>query len=213
MTRRKIFDFLRDLRDNNSKAWFHDHQEEYEEARGIWKDTVRELLERLSKHDDYYADVEPGDAVERINNNLMYHPEKPTYKSHFGFSPGEAHGTGLYVSVDPSYSFFGAGVHNPSNDALKTIRARIDEDGQTLQDIIAAKDVRNYFGGLEDDPKKLKTAPRGYPKDHEHIELLRRKNFTVQKRITQDDVLSDDFPELVEEMYRKAKPLLDWLRA
>lgn len=212
MSKRKIFDFLRDLRDNNDKEWFHANREAYDEAKGIWTDTVEVLLKRLAKHDDYYTSVAPNEAVERINNNLLYHPELPTYKTHFGFSPGQAHGTGLYVSVDPAYSFFGAGVHNPSNEALKKIRAKIDEDGKTLQDIINAEEIQDYFGGLEEDPKALKTSPRDYSQDHEFIELLRRKNFTVQQRITQDDVLSDNFPEMVEEMYLKAKPLLDWLR-
>jgi uncharacterized protein (TIGR02453 family) len=213
MSKRKIYDFLRDLSNNNSKRWMDEHREEYEEAKGIWIETCGNLLSALAKEDDYYADIEAKDCIERINNNLLYHPDRETYKDHFGFAPGDQKGTGIYVSVSPSYSWIGGGVHNPSNDMLKDIRARIDQRGDELVKIIEDDQFTEYFdGGLEADSQQLKTSPKGYSQDHPHIELLRRKNFTVSTRITQEDVLSDDFPQTVAEAYRKMEPLLQYMR-
>ena len=213
MSKRKIYDFLRDLSDNNSKQWMDAHRDRYEEAKQIWLDECGRLLDKLGEQDDFYREIEPRDAIERINNNLLYHPERPTYKNNFGFAPGEQKGSGLYVYVSPPYSFIAGGVHNPENGMLKKIRARIDTEGQKLRGILEDEDFKTYFdGGLEDDPKKLKTSPKGYSGDHEYIELLRRKNFTISKRITQDDVLGDDFPELVVEAYGKMRPLLVYMR-
>jgi uncharacterized protein (TIGR02453 family) len=213
MSKRKIYDFLRELTDNNSKRWMDNHREDYEEAKQIWIAECDRILNALAGEDDFYADVEARDTIERINNNLLYHSEKPTYKDHFGFSPGAYKGTGLYVSVSPSYSFIGGGVHNPDNDMLGRIRKRIDKKGEQLTAVIEDQSFRQYFGGgLEDDPKAQKTSPRGYPRDHPHIDLLRRKNFTVGKRITQEEVLADDFPQTVAAAYRKMEPLLKFMR-
>ena len=213
MSKRKIFDFLRDLSDNNRKEWMDAHRDRYEEAKAIWIDTCARLLDRLAEQDAFYRDIVPKDSIERINNNLMYHPELPTYKNNFGFAPGDQKGSGLYVYVSPPYSFLAGGVHNPDNGMLKQIRALIDQKGQELRNIIEDKVFQDFFdGGLEDDPKALKTSPKGYSGDHEFIELLRRKNFTISKRITQEDVLSDDFPDLVAEAYGKMRPLLVFMR-
>ena len=213
MSKRKIYDFLRDLSDNNSKQWMDAHRDRYEEAKQIWLDECGRLLERLGEKDQFYREIEPREAIERINNNLLYHPERPTYKNNFGFAPGEQKGSGLYVYVSPPYSFIAGGVHNPDNGMLKKIRAKIDDRGQELRDLLSDEDFQTYFdGGLEEDPKMLKTSPKGYSGDHEYIDLLRRKNFTISKRITQDDVLGDDFPELVVEAYSKMRPLLVYMR-
>ncbi|WP_116107925.1 DUF2461 domain-containing protein [Lewinella sp. IMCC34191] len=213
MSKRKIFDFLRDLSDNNSKQWMDAHRDRYEEAKQIWIEECDRILNKLGERDNFYKDIEPKEAIERINNNLLYHPERPTYKNNFGFAPGEQKGSGLYIYVSPPYSFIAGGVHNPDNDMLKKIRGRIDKEGAKLQEILTDKAFQDYFdGGLEDDPKKLKTSPKGYSGDHEYIELLRRKNFTISRRITQDDVLGDDFPDLIAEAYSKMRPLLLYMR-
>ena len=67
------------------------------------------------------------------------------------------------------------------------------------------------MGAYRRDPKKLKTSPKNYTQDHKHIELLRRKNFTVMKQLTEDEVTGDNFIEIVEEAYLKMKPLNDYL--
>ncbi|MEM1326951.1 MAG: DUF2461 domain-containing protein [Bacteroidota bacterium] len=211
MSKRKIFEFLRDLNDNNSKDWMDANRGRYEEAKQIWIAECGRILDRLEKHDDYFSKIKPKDTIERINNNLLYHPNKPTYKDHFGFSPSSGKGSGIYVSAGTSYSFIGGGVHNPSNEVLKQIRGAIDYDGEELQKAIDSKTFQGFWGGLDEDEDKLKTSPKGYTQDHKHIELLRRKHFTASKRITQQDILSDDFPELIEEAYLKLKPLTDYL--
>ncbi|WP_116127780.1 DUF2461 domain-containing protein [Lewinella sp. IMCC34183] len=214
MNKRMIYDFLRDLSDNNSKRWMDANRDRYEEAKDIWIETCGNLLERLAAHDNFYKDIEARDTVERINNNLMYHPDRETYKHHFGFAPGDYKGTGLYVAVSPAYSFIGGGVHNPDNGMLRNIRSAIDGRGDELQSILEDASFKEFFeGGLEEDPKMLKTSPKGYSSDHPRIDLLRRKNFTVSKRITQEEVIGDAFPDVVLEAYKKMEPLLKFMRA
>lgn len=207
-----IFRFLRDLRKNNSKDWMDANRNRYEKAKTCWLDEIEKILERLAKHDSGFSQVKPKDAIERINNNLMYHPEKPTYKDHFGCEPKSVKNQGaVYIAVGPSQSFIGGGMHNPEKESLDKVRKAIDYDGHKLHDIIESKDIQDYFEGLSKDPKKLKTSPKGYSQDHEHIELLRRKNFTVMKQLTEDEVTGDEFINIIEKAYLKMKPLNDYL--
>ncbi len=206
-----MYDFLRELEDNNSKDWMDKNRESYHEARQIWIDTCNRLLKELARHYDYFSGVKAADSIEQINNDLFHHSDWPTYKNHFGFSPDMEKNEGLYVQLSPAYSFVGGGIHNPSADHLKKIREAIDRRGDELRKILDDRSFQDYFGGLEKDEKQLKTSPRGYDQDHPHIELLRRKNFTVSRRISQEEVLSDDFPGLVTEAYGQMKPLLDFM--
>ncbi|GAA0871058.1 DUF2461 domain-containing protein [Gangjinia marincola] len=207
-----IFRFLRDLQNNNTKEWMDAHRDRYETAKERWLVEIEKILKRLGQHDPQFEQIDPKEANERINNNLLYHPEKPTYKDHFGCEPTSVKKQGaIYISVGPQSSFIGGGMHNPEKETLDKVRKAIDQNGEELQAIIESEDIQEYFGGLTPDEKKLKTAPQNYAKDHEHIELLRRKNFTVMKKLTEDEITDDQFIDRVEEAYLKMKPLNDFL--
>ncbi|MFD0860598.1 DUF2461 domain-containing protein [Sungkyunkwania multivorans] len=208
-----IFRFLRDLRKNNSKDWMDEHRDRYETAKERWIEEVSNILERLSRHNAEFDRVDPKKTIERINNNLLYHPNKPTYKHHFGCEALGKKGNGtLYISIGPSRSFVGGGIHNPSKEDLDNLREAIDYNGEELRKIIDSKDIQDYFGGLTEDDQKLKTAPRGYDQDHEHIELLRRKDFTVMKQLTEEEVTGDHFIDIVEEAHLKMRPFNSYLQ-
>ncbi|HKK73976.1 MAG TPA: DUF2461 domain-containing protein [Saprospiraceae bacterium] len=210
MNKRKIYQFLRDLSENNSKEWMDENRERYHEAKEIWLEEISNILKRLSKHDAHFTRIKPKDTIMRINNNRMFHPDRPVYKDNFGFSPPDMEGGTLYLHVSPKESWIGGGLYRPDNDILKSIRAAIDYDGEKLLEIIHADSFQDFFGGLTEDDQKLKTSPQGYTQDHRHIELMRRKNFAAIHPLTQKEVVGDDLVDIVERAYLELKPLNDY---
>jgi uncharacterized protein (TIGR02453 family) len=91
-----------------------------------------------------------------------------------------AHLPGGYVSVSADELFVGSGLYMPMSDDLKRFRAAIDADrsGRELEAIVAALRKAKYDVGAHD---AVKTAPRGYPKDHPRIDLLKRKGIVMSK--------------------------------
>jgi hypothetical protein len=67
-----------------------------------------------------------------------------------------------------------------AKDQLERFRAAVDADhtGDEIARIVAVLANRGYSVGAIGE---LKTAPRGVPKDHPRIELLRRKGLMVSK--------------------------------
>ena len=57
----------------------------------------------------------------------------------------------------------------------------------------------------------LKTAPRGYPKDHPRIELLRHKWLVVGALLPAGDIPADAALAHVGGTWRAAQPVLAWL--
>jgi len=213
MKKRKIYDFLRDLRDNNSKDWMDEHRPRYHEAKDIWLREIAGYLQRLSRHDPELEKLPPKKTIMRINNNNVFHPDKPTYKDSFGFDPYKGRNRpAFYLHVSPGGSFLAGGLWHPDPEALKKLREAIDYDGEELKKIVGEKAFADFFGGFDEDADALKTSPAGYTREHRHIDLLRRKNFTVTRQLTQAEVSRADFVDTLERGFVVMRPFLNYLR-
>jgi uncharacterized protein (TIGR02453 family) len=154
MSKHKIFDFLQGLRENNSKEWMDENRQRYHEAKDIWLEEVAGFLKRLSPHDSTIEKLSPKQTIMRINNNNMFHPDKPTYKDSFGFDPYKGRNRpAFYVHLSPSGSFLYGGLWRPDSDALKKMREAIDYDGEELMKIVgntstccAGRTLRSFGG-------------------------------------------------------------------
>ena len=78
--------------------------------------------------------------------------------------------------------------------------------------IVEKKSFQDFFGGLEPDAEALKTSPQGYSSGHKYIDLLRRKNITVIRPLTQEEIVGADFVDTVEQGFIEMAPFLTYLR-
>jgi uncharacterized protein (TIGR02453 family) len=209
---KRLFDFLETLQKNNSKDWMDDNRDWYETVKADYVQWLEELDHKLSKIDDNYYSSSGKKAINRINNNLLYHPNKPTYKDHFGAGMDKRPKTGdFYIHLGVEEIFVAGGFYKPKSELLKSIREAIDYNGEEFKDIINSKKFLKHFGGLMKDDDKLKTSPKGFTQDHRHIELLRLKSFAAMKSLSREDVMADDFMDKVIEAYEVMLPFRRYL--
>ncbi|TXD82147.1 DUF2461 domain-containing protein [Subsaximicrobium wynnwilliamsii] len=209
-----IFRFLRDLGNNNSKEWMDDNRAGYHTMKERWLEEIDLILKRLAQYDTHYETVNPKKTISRINNNRRFHPEKPTYKQNLTCSPAGKKEKGkstFFISIGPDQSFIGGGLYHPSKEHLEKIRAAIDYNGDTLKTILNEKQFKSFYGGLNTYDDKLVTSPQNYDKNHAHIDLINHKSFTATIDLTEAQVTSAHFVDLVEEAFLKYKPLDDYL--
>lgn len=207
MTFYTVFEFLRELQKNNSKEWMDENRKRYNESRGFVISWADEVMGKIGKVDPDFKPSTGKKAISRINNNLMFHPDKPVYKDHFGVEMNLSGGpSGFYVQLGLSNNFIGGGIWAPSKEQIEKMRSAIDYDGEKLKKIVSAKKFQETYGELSTDGA-LKTSPKDYDKDHKHIDLLRLKRYASMVSITQDDITSDDFQERVVELYEILMPL------
>lgn len=209
---KNLFDFLETLNKNNSKDWMDEHRDWYESVKADYVQWLEDLDHKLSQIDDNYYSTTGKKAINRINNNLLYHPNKPTYKDHFGAGLDKRPKTGdFYIHLGIDEIFVAGGFYKPKSEHLKSIREAIDYNGDKFKYIINSDTFQKHFGGLMEDEDKLKTSPKGFSQDHKHIELLRLKSFAAMKHFERKDVLSDDFKEKVIETYTAMLPFRRYL--
>ena len=157
-------DFYRRLEADNSRAFFAANKATFETE-------VRAPFEALS---ELVADEFGPLRVFRPQRDIRFSKDKTPYKTRC-YAVGEgAGGTHYYVEVSAEGLSAGAGYWMMANDQLARYRAAVDDEATGEQLAAAVAGLR--AAKLRIEGHALKTAPRGYPRDHPRIELLRHKS-------------------------------------
>ena len=187
------------------------HRKEYYQVRDFYIEWLDGMNNKLADIDDTYFYTPGKKAINRINNNLLYHPNKPTYKDHFGAGLDQQSKQGdFYIELGVNGSHLGGGYWHPSSKNLKSLRDAIDYDGMTLLKIIQKRSFKKMFGELVAD-SSLKTAPRGFSIDHKHIDLLRRRSFAASCSLSEREIVQEGFDDKVIAIYKELLPFRRYL--
>lgn len=149
-------------------------------------------------------------GLSRINNNLLFHPDRPTYKDHFGlvFSFGKGLAD-FYVHLGVSETLVAGGLWHPSSEKLKKLRSEIDYEGARLMAVLESESFKSNFELFQED--RLKNPPRGYAKVHPYIELLKMKSLGASRSFERKHFLTGDFEQLVIDSYQAIIPMIDFI--
>lgn len=212
---KSTLDFLSDLKLNNDRDWFHENRLRYDAAKKNFEDFVQAVIDAVTEFDPILKGLEAKSCIFRINRDIRFSHDKSVYKTNFGafiVRGGKKNSDrfpGYYFHVDPDGSFVAGGAYIPPAPWLNAIRGKIDETGDRLARIIGHRDFVRYFGQLEGDT--VRTTPKGYAKDHPHIELLKHKSFLAEMAIPRRVITSGECFDLVISTFRAMKPLNDFL--
>jgi uncharacterized protein (TIGR02453 family) len=148
----------------------------------------------------------------RQNRDIRFSRDKSPYKTNtYGILFGsEAAPHGLYASISAHGLVAGSGYHVMARDQLERYRDRVVDDrhGSELAERVATAQA----AGLDLWGQSLATAPRGYPKDHERIELLRRKSLTLGATLRFGrGITGSEGMRFVGETWRASAPVTEWL--
>lgn len=176
-----VFEFLKGLSQNNNKAWFEAHREQYQKARGEFETLVDSLIPMARTIDADIGALTVKECVFRIFRDARFAKDKSPYKSNFGAyivkGGRKSPFAGFYIHLEPGKSFVGGGVYMPEAKELLGIRRAIFERVDAFKKIIGDSEFKKHFPELFGE--KLKNPPRDFPKDFADIELLKHKHFAV----------------------------------
>ncbi|MGB1309236.1 MAG: DUF2461 domain-containing protein [Oceanihabitans sp.] len=205
---RETFDFFKRLEKNNNRDWFNDNKPEFKEIEKEVKQAYNQLLEMLNKHDEI-------DKLKmfRIYRDVRFSKNKQPYKTHFG---GSFHRSkpklrgGYYVHIQPNnQSFIATGFWEPNKEDLLRIRKEFEQDDAEIREIINHKKFKEIWGEFVGD--EVKTAPRGFNKEHKAIDLIKKKQFIFTKKYTDKEVTSQDFLNNVDAAFKAIRPYFNYM--
>ena len=211
-----VFKFLKQLAKNNNKEWFDANRKTYEVCKTEFESVVKSVIDKSISFDKGLVGLEAKKCMFRINRDIRFSKNKSPYKTNMGASinPGgkKEMGAGYYIHIEPGKSFLAGGCYMPQPDVLAKIRQEIDYNAADFKKILNAKDFKTYFKELSPEDK-LKTSPKGYPKDHPELSLLQNKHFIVIHHLKDADILDKNFPVYSTKVFKAMLPLNEFLRA
>ncbi|RFM33021.1 DUF2461 domain-containing protein [Chitinophaga silvisoli] len=205
------FKFLGDLKKNNNREWFNEHKSVYQQELQHLENFAEALLGKLNTHD--LIETPSGrKSLYRIYRDTRFSQDKTPYKTHWSGSFKRAtkqRRGGYYFHIEQGNSFLAGGFFGPVPADLKLIRDDIYFDPRPLQKILQSKAFTSSFGKLEGE--QLKKAPKGYPADHEAIDLLRFKQYLLIRRFTDEQVMEENFLDEANKTFKAMRPFFDYM--
>lgn len=209
-----VLSFLKLLRDNNSKEWFDRHRSQWKEVQIEFNNFAQQLIESIAEFDPSVSGLTIRDCTYRINRDIRFSNDKTPYKTHLGvyIAPkGKKSGYGgYYFHLEPAGSEFvgnclmSVGVYCPEATVLKSIREEIVDNGTQL-----IKTIGSSSGFiLNMDEPKLKRTPKGFQTGTEFDEILKLKNFLINKPIDNSLLVSGDLLEKTIAEFKTTEPFL-----
>ncbi|TRW85521.1 DUF2461 domain-containing protein [Mycolicibacterium sp. 018/SC-01/001] len=189
-------EFYEGLEADNTKVYWQEHRGTYD--RHV-KAPMEELLGEL-------ADEFGPATMFRPYRDVRFSADKSPYKTTCAARIGAG-----YVSFSAEGLSAGGGLYMPDSGVLQRFRDAVDDphSGAELARIVADLRRAGYQITAHD---VLKTAPRGYPKDHPRIELLRHKGLAMMKSWPVGAWLGTrKAKDRVVTTLRAAAPLEQWL--
>jgi len=191
-------DFYEGLEADNSRAYWNDHKDVYE--RDV-KAPMEALLAELAS--------EFGESrLFRPYRDTRFSRDKSPYKTAIAARIGEG-----YVQFSGNGLMAGAGTYHMTPDQLVRYREAAAADG-TGRKLGAVVDALRAAAIEVTAMETLKTAPRGYPKDHPRIELLRHKGLVAMRTWPVSGWLGTAAAKKrVVDLFHATAPLVAWLDA
>ena len=203
-----LLDFLKRLKENNDRDWFNDHKSEFKKLETEAKNSFNVLFDALKVHDDL-------DRVKmfRIYRDVRFSKNKAPYKIHFSGSfsrrKPDLRG-GYYLHIQPNNeTFIAVGFWDPSKEDLLRIRKEFEMHDDEIRAIINDQEFKTIWGEFTGD--ELKTAPRGFDKEHHAMDLIRKKQFVFTKKYTDKQIVAPNFLEEVNVSFKAVKPYFNYM--
>ena len=206
--------FLKDIKRNNNKEWFHAHKDRYQPARENFLEFITAVLNQLKEFDSDLTALEPARCLFRINRDIRFSKDKKPYKTNFGANPSKGgrkvYRAGYYFHLEPGMSFIAGGIWMPEAEDLAKIRQEIDYCLPEFKSIVTDKKFKSKFGEL-DREAELTRPPKGYEADNPAIQFLKLKSFTVTAALTDSQVMSDKIVRISLDHFKAMIPLVHFL--
>ena len=203
----ELFSFFSDLQQNNNRDWFTEHKSTFKTLEAQVKTFGEQLKDQLNQHDhiDRFK-------LFRIYRDVRFSKDKTPYKTHFGLTwhrTKPLYRGGYYLHLSPGNNFLACGFWDPNPADLKRIRQEIDIDGEEYRSVLNNKTFKSVWGELQGDA--VKTAPKGYAKDHPYIDLLRFKQHIFTINYSYKEICQPDFVDRANKALQAVRPFVDYM--
>ena len=205
----ELFEFLRQLKRHNNRAWFAKNKARYHE---LVVEPALLLINSFAPHvyklsPFFLADARPTrGSLFRIYRDIRFSSDKRPFKTHvemhFHHASGkDAHAPVFYLHFEPENCFAAAGIRHPDNSVLTRVRSAIVREPEQWAAIRKK---------LEFEGDSLARAPRGFDPEHHFVDDLKMKDYVTSIAFTEEQAGGQKFLRDFTAACRKMSPLVEF---
>jgi uncharacterized protein (TIGR02453 family) len=183
------YTFFKNLEANNTRDWFHEHKPDFE------KYVKTPIVELAREFEFQYGHAH----LFRPNRDVRFSNDKSPYKTNGSFFLAQGL-TGLYFSIDKNGVYVGGGIYEVASDQLLRWREHLGTKDKIITKKLIAE-LEN-FGLSTMTQNALKTAPRGFAKDHPELPLLQLKHLVFGKSLgLMTDLSAEQVTQKIKDVF------------
>lgn len=217
MIKQTSLNFLKELKNNNSREWFEQNKIIYQAYKDDIISFTENLLLELEKFDLSIANaiLIPKKCLTRVNRDLRFSKDKTPYKNYVlvVFNKNAPHGNtaGYFIHIEPGNCMVGGGIWQTTPEFLKKIRKEISYSFEEINGIISSKQFQEIFPSGIQGQSKLKKFTDLSEEREPVIELLKMKGFCTKELISDNVLTSSDAVKTIINYFKTTKPLIEYL--
>ncbi len=210
---KNALDFFEQLAQNNNREWFNARKDTYLKIKGEAENFADALIAEISQFYNLFG-LQGKDCIFRIYRDIRFSADKRPYKDHIGIyiarGGKKSRLAGYYIHLKSGECMLAGGVWCPEKYDLEQIRRVIFNDPNSYKKILDEKSFSKKFSLWE---QKLKTLPKGFPKDtpEQTAEFIKYTAFVPMKYYTDEEICSKNFFEQLINDIKIMQPYNDFI--
>lgn len=213
MIEEETFTFLRELAQNNRKAWVDEHREERDDALRNFTGAAQTLHDYAHRFDTFVADSisKPKQSHSKFFQDPRQRSGPGLYRTYIDVFANAGHHEedfGYYLHIEPDNCYAGAALFQPSKAALLRSRKRLVDDPDGIKEVLADEDFAAMFPDGLVSPKILNVVPEGFDDSDPAAPYLKMQGWGCRKSLRDEELLDDDVMDDLIEIFRAATPLV-----
>jgi uncharacterized protein (TIGR02453 family) len=208
--------FFQELSVNNYREWFHENKKRYEDSvkKPFYK-FLEHLIEAVKEYDPQ-LDLEPKNAVFRINRDIRFSKDKSPYKLHMAAVVGRGgrktmEKPGIYLHMGGGNVMLAGGSYKPEKEKLAQIRSAIIKEPRRFMEILDDDRFKEVCGGMHEGEMN-KILPKPFKQHVEEIPVILNKQYFYSKTYEDPDlILRDDLIDFIMDHYRASRDFTEFL--
>jgi uncharacterized protein (TIGR02453 family) len=206
--------FLHNLARHNDREWFTPRKAVFEAG---LKEPMLAIIRKVTSAMESFAPsfVRPAEkCLFRIYRDTRFSADKKPYKTHVAAwwshqGLEKTSGAGYYFHIDAKEVVIAAGAYMPEKDQLAAIRHWLLDHHAEFRKLLQKPAVRKTF--TEFDGNALTRPPKGFPKEHPALDLIRCRQWGLSTTLSASAALDPGFAAELIRHFRLAAPVVDAL--
>ncbi len=207
--------FFKELSANNHKDWFDENRKRYEkEVKEPFKTFIGDLIPEVQKHDPEIQ-IQPKDAIFRINRDIRFSKDKTPYKTNVSaiispYGRKDKSNPGLYVELGPEDMRVYGGLYMLSTQQVYNVRNAIANNLELFSNLVGNEVFVKHYGEIHG--QQAKRLPKEFVEASEKQPLIFNKNWYYFNKFPAKTVENNNLMKTVMDYYVAGKPLMEFFK-